>query len=123
MEYQKIIFFLDNASSPQSKLKTKNWIEINDKLWRTYSKYNQIRFKTSVLRSVLCFYSDTYFLLKGAVTVAPATAAAENNAIKKVIFRNCAPFTSCISIINNTQVDNAHDFDIVVPIVQKHLEF
>ena len=46
MEYQKIIIFLDNASSPQSKLKTKNWIEINDESRGTYSKYNQIRFKT-----------------------------------------------------------------------------
>ena len=87
MEYQKIIIFLDNASSPQSKLKAKNWIEINDESWETYSKYNQIRFKTWVLRSALCFYSDTYILLKGTVTVAPATAAAQNNAIKKVIFK------------------------------------
>ena len=35
--------------------------------------------------------------------------------IKKVIFKNCAPFTNCISEINNTQVDNAKDIDIVMP--------
>ena len=35
--------------------------------------------------------------------------------IKKVIFKNCAPFTDCISKINNTQVDNAKDIDIVMP--------
>ena len=34
---------------------------------------------------------------------------------KKVIFKNCAPFTNCISEINNTQVDNAKDIDIVMP--------
>ena len=35
--------------------------------------------------------------------------------IKKIIFKNCAPFTNCISEINNTQVDNAKDIDIVMP--------
>ena len=30
-------------------------------------------------------------------------------------FKNCAPFTNCISEINNTQVDNAKDIDIVMP--------
>ena len=35
--------------------------------------------------------------------------------IKKVIFKDCAPFTNCISEINNTQVDNAKDLDIVMP--------
>ena len=30
-------------------------------------------------------------------------------------FKNCAPFTNCISEINNTQVDNPKDFDIVLP--------
>ena len=34
---------------------------------------------------------------------------------KKVIFRNCAPFTNCIIRINNTQVDDAHDIDTVIP--------
>ena len=36
--------------------------------------------------------------------------------LKKVLFKNCAPFTNCISEINNTQVDNAKDIDIVMPI-------
>ena len=30
-------------------------------------------------------------------------------------FENCAPFTKCISRINNTDIDNAHDIDIVMP--------
>ena len=34
---------------------------------------------------------------------------------KGVAFKNCAPFTKCISEINNTQIDNAKDFDIVMP--------
>ena len=34
---------------------------------------------------------------------------------KGVIFKNCAPFTDCISKINNTQVDNATDLNVVIP--------
>ena len=52
----------------------------------------------------------------GTITV-NNTAAADanaNNTNKKVIFKNCAPFAICISEINNTQVDKAKDFDIVM---------
>ena len=48
------------------------------------------RFKTSMLRLSLCDYSESYILVKGTITVAPATAAAPNNATKMVIFKDCA---------------------------------
>ena len=70
-----------------------------------------------MLKSSLCDYSDPYILVKGTITV-NNTAAADadaNDTNKKVIFKNCAPFTNCISEINNTQVDNAKDIDIVMP--------
>ena len=35
---------------------------------------------------------------------------------KGAIFKNFAPFTKCISNINNTQTDNAKDIDVVMPI-------
>ena len=69
-----------------------------------------------MLRSSLCDYSNAYILVKGTITVAnTGTAAAPNNADKKVIFKNCAPFTSCISRINNTQIDDAQYIDVVMP--------
>ena len=68
-----------------------------------------------MLRSSLCDYSDAYILVKGNITV-NNTAAAANNTNKKVIFKNCAPFTSCISKINNTQIDNAEYIDITISI-------
>ena len=70
-----------------------------------------------MLKSSLCDYSDAYILVKGAITVnnTAAQGAAANNTNKKVIFKNCAPFTNCISEINNTQIDNAKDIDIVMP--------
>ena len=70
-----------------------------------------------MLRSSLCDYSDAYILVKGNITVnnTAADGAAANNTNKKVIFKNCAPFTNCISKINNTQIDNAEYIDIVMP--------
>ena len=69
-----------------------------------------------MLRSSLCDYSDAYILVKGNITVnnTAADGAAANNTNKKVIFKNCAPFTNCISKINNTQIDNAEYIDIVM---------
>ena len=86
-----------------------------------------------MLKSSLCDYSDKYILVKGTIAV-NNTAAADidaNNTNKKVIFKNCAPFTNCISEINNTQEDHAKDIDIVMSVYNliaysnnysKHLE-
>ena len=117
MEYQKIANLLDNTSNLPSKFRTKNWVEINDDVRGVYSPNKQIRFKTSMLRSSLCDYSDAYILVKEDITVNnPATATvAANNTDKKVIFKNCAPFINCISKINNEQIDNAEYIDIVMP--------
>ena len=113
MEYQKIT----NALNQPSKFRTKNFLEINDELRGTYNTNAQIKFKTTILISSVCDYSDDYILAKGNITV-NNTAAADayaNNTNRKVIFKNCAPFTNYISEINNTQVDNAKDIDIVMP--------
>ena len=70
-----------------------------------------------MLGSSLRDYSDVYIFFNGSISVnntADAGATA-NNTNKKVIFKNCAPFTDCISKINNIQVDNAKDIDIVIP--------
>ena len=117
MEYQKIANLLDSASNKPSKFRTKNWVEINDDIRGAYSPNKQIRFKTAMLRSSLCDYSDAYILVKGNITVnnTAAADAAVNNTNKKVIFENCAPFTNCISKMNNTQIDNAEYIDIVMP--------
>ena len=68
-----------------------------------------------MLRSSLCNYSDAYILVKGNITVNNTAADADaNNTNKKVIFKNCAPFTRCISKINNAEIDNAQYIDIVM---------
>ena len=117
MEYQKIANLIDDASNQPSKFRTKNWVEINDESRKTYNVNSQIKFKTTMLKSSLCDYSDAHILDKGIISVNNTTAAGAdaNNTSKKVIFKNCAPFTNCISKINNTQVDNAKYIDIVMP--------
>ena len=108
---------IDDASNQPSKFRTKNWVEINDESRGTH---NVNKFKTTMLKSSLCDYSDAYIIVKGTITVNnTATAGADaNNTNKKVIFKNCAPFTNCVSEMNNTQVDNAKDIDIVMPTVE-----
>ena len=72
-----------------------------------------------MLRSNLCDYADSYIPVKGTITI---TGAGDNAAARRaderskgVTFKNSAPFTKCISRINNTDIDNAHDIDIVMP--------
>ena len=85
MEYQKIANLLDNASNQPSKFRTKNWVEINDESRGTYSDNRQINFKTSMLSSSLCDYSEAYILVKGNMLVnnIEAAGADANNTNKK----------------------------------------
>ena len=69
-----------------------------------------------MLKSSLFDYSDAYILVKRTITV-NNTAAADadaNNANKKLILKNCAPFTDCKSEIDNVEIDNAKDIDIIM---------
>ena len=113
MKYQKIANLLNDESNKPSKFRTRNWVEINDDVTGAYSPNKQIIFKTSMLRSSLCDYSDACVLVISVNNTAGAAAA--NNRNKKVIFKNCAPFTNCISKINNTQIDNDEYTDIAMP--------
>ena len=117
MKYQKIANLIDDTQNQPSTFRTRNSVEINDESRGAYNVNSQIKFKTTMLKSSLCDYSDAYILVKGTISVnnTAAADAAPNNINKKVIFKNCAPFTNFISEINNTQIDNAKDIDIVMP--------
>ena len=120
MESQKIANLIDDASNQPSKFRTKNWVEINDESIGTYNANTQIRFETTMLKSSLFDYSDAYIFVKGSTTIigeeAVAAARQADERGKGVAFKNCAPFTNCISEINNTQVDNAKDINIIIPL-------
>ena len=118
MEYQKIANLLNDESNKPSKFRTRNWIEINDKSRGTYPVNKQIKFETPMLRSSLRDYADSYILVKGNAIVnnTAAEGVAAHNAAKKVILKNCAPFTKCISKINKAEINNAEYIDIVMPL-------
>ena len=94
MEYQKIANLLDDASNRPSKFKTKNWVEINDESRGTYYVNSKIKFKTTMLKSSLCDYSDGYILVKGKITATgvgnDAAARQADQRDKVVAFKNCA---------------------------------
>ena len=69
MKYQKIKNLLGITPNQPPNFRTNNWVEINDESRGVYNKDNHIRFKTSMLRSTLCYYSSAYILVKGTITV------------------------------------------------------
>ena len=70
-------------------------------------------------KSSLCDYSDAYILVKGKIKItgagADAAARQADERDKSVAFKNCAPFTSCKSDINNVEIDYCQDIDIIMP--------
>ena len=72
MGYQKIIQLLHNTPNQPTKFRTKTWIEINNDSRGTYNTNSQTKFKTLMLRSSLCDYSDTYILLSETRTITGA---------------------------------------------------
>ena len=125
MEYDKINNLLlsednENEMSEQlSKFVTREYVRVNS-LSNTYNKNKSIRFKTPMLRSNLCDYSDAYISVKGTITVtAPGANNNANNIRDKrnrpLILKNNASFVSCIIRINGELIEDADDLDIVIP--------
>ena len=71
MEYQKIANLLEKTTDNLSKFRTRNWVEINDEA-RGYYTNSDIRLKTTILRSNLCDYADSYILVKGTIAITGA---------------------------------------------------
>ena len=111
---------LDGASNYPSEFRTKNWVKVNDESRGTYNVNSQIKFKTTMLKSSLCDYSDAYIFVKGKIAITGAgdddVARQADERDKGVTFKNFAPFTNYISEINDTQVDKTKDIDIVMSI-------
>ena len=120
MEYDKINNLLlpeDNESEQLSKFVTRQYVKVNS-LSNAYNENKSIRFKTPILRSNLCDYSDAYILVKGTVTVNGIVNGAENEILRRnrpLILKNNALFVSCMTKINNEFIEEADDLDIVMP--------
>ena len=110
---------VNEMSEKLSKFVTREYVKVNS-LCNKYNENKSIRFKTPMLRSNLCDYSDTYILVKGTITV---TALGANNGANNIrdkknrplILKNNAPFVSCITRINDELIEDAHDLDIFIP--------
>ena len=115
MEYDKInnlLLYKDNESEQLSKFVTRQYVKVNS-LSNTYNENKSIRFKTPMLRSDLCDYSDAYILINGIITVAGNNPRDRQN--RPVILKNNAPFVSCITRINGELIEDVDDLDIVLP--------
>ena len=112
MEYDKINNLLDSESEKLSKFLTREYVKVNS-LSNTYNENKSIRFKTPMLRSDLCDYSDAYILIKGTITVARNAPRDRQN--RPVILKDNAPFISCITRINGGLIEDADDLDVVMP--------
>ena len=78
---------------------TRKWNVANDQSNVNYDVRNKIVYNTDVLKSNLCDYNDAYILLRGNITVMAAHEP-------QVSFKNCAPFTKCITKIDRTTIDD-----------------
>ena len=100
MEFNKINNLLGPAHDKVPRFITKKWIEVQSQSGNTYNTSKPIRFKTSMLRSDLCDYSDAYVWVKEKITVINPND--NDNFNKELRLKNNAP---CISKINGELVE------------------
>ena len=115
MEYQKITNLLRTTIHEILRFTTTKWVEVHNQSGRAHDRYKpnkQIRFKTSMLRSDLCDYSDAYIVVKGTITVINPD---NDEYDEELTLKNNALFVSCILKLNNILIDNAEDLDVVMP--------
>ena len=98
---------------------TREYVRVNS-LLNTYNENKSIRFKTPMLKSNLCDYSDVYILVKGTIIFTGPVVNNDANNVKDkrnrpLILKNNAPFVSCITSINGELIEDADDLNIVMP--------
>ena len=102
METQKI-----DSDNESSRFATRKWYIINDQNNGQNGRGNEndstIKFETKLIKPNLCDYSDAYILVTGEIKVT-AVAAAIN-----VAFKNCDPFTRCVTHINDEHIETAEN--------------
>ena len=112
METQKIVNLLGDSDKEYSKFATRIWYVINDQNNTRYGEGNEndetVKFEIEVIKSSLCDYSEAYILVTGDIT------ATGGDANTKVAFKNCTPFTKCITHINDKHVYDAENLDIIM---------
>ena len=102
---QDIYWIISLNEADDSKFETRKWNIVNDNSKANYEEGKEI---TEVSKSNLCDYNDAYILIRGDITV---TASPQI----QVAFKNCAPFTQCITNIDGATIDDAENLHLVMP--------
>ena len=110
MVTQKIVNLLNDSDNESLKFATRKWYIVNGQYGRGNENDSTIKFDTKVIKLNLCDYSDAYILVTGDIKV--ADVAANTN----VAFKNCAPFTRCVTHINDEHIETAENLDIIMPV-------
>ena len=78
MDTQKIVNLSGEVDNESSKFATRKWYVINDQNNTDYGEGNEsgttVKFKTKVIKSSLCDYSDAYILVTGDITAKSSDA-------------------------------------------------
>ena len=113
MESQKILNLLNDSDKESSRFAGRKWYIINDQNNGPYGRGNEndsaIKFETKVIKPNLCDYSDAYIPVTGDIKVTDVPANTN------VAFKNCVPFTRCVTHINDEQVETAENLNIIMP--------
>ena len=112
MEAQKIINLLEKPYEDDFKFQTRKWYIINNQNNRQYGKGDEndgtIKFNAEIVKPNLSDYSDAYILVTGNIAVVNR----DNNT--KVCFKNCAPFTRCVTYLNDEHVEAVENLDLII---------
>ena len=113
IETQKIVNLLNDSDNESSKFSTRKWYIVTDQNNGQYGRGNEndstIKFETKIIKQNFCDYTDAYILVTGDIKV--ANVAPNTN----VEFKNCDPFTRCVTHINDEHVETTENMDIIMP--------
>ena len=107
METQKITNLLNKSDLDSKRFVTKKWYTIDSQTNPPYNVGYPIKFDTKVIKPNLCDYSEAYILVKGNIQNKPDNSS--------VCFKNCAPFRTCSSYINDEFLETAKELDVTMP--------
>ena len=85
----------------------RNWNMVYDNSKANYDVGNEIIYIMEVLKSNLCDQNDAYILVRGGITIT-------GHQVTQVAFKKCAPFTKCITKIDETTIDGAENLNLVM---------
>ena len=106
METQKITNLLNKSDLDSKKFVTRKWYIIDSQTTPPYGIGYPIKFDTKLIKPNLCDYSEAYILVKENIQNKPANSS--------VCFKNCVPFRTCSSYINDEFLETAKEIDVTM---------